>query len=252
MTSGPARSIVWSLSAVESVEIPYFMNDKEAVAHHAAAQVADGMLVGLGTGSTADCFIQALARRQRDEGLRITTVASSVISAIKARQLGLTLTAIEHLTRLDLYVDGADEVAPDLTILKGRGSDLVREKLLARGSDRFLVLVDRSKLVDRIGARFPIPVEVMPFAWQLVKHRLETLGGSGDLRPNAAGDGLAVTSHGSLVLDMNFPPDFDCASLDAALNATPGVVEHGIFRALASAVLIASDGRVEERRPAPA
>ncbi len=82
--------------------------------------------------------------------------------------------ALEHINRLDLYVDGADEVAPDLTLLKGRGFDLVREKLLARASDKFLVLVDQSKLVERIGERFPIPVEVMPFAWQLVKRRLET------------------------------------------------------------------------------
>lgn len=210
------------------------------------------MLVGLGTGSTANCFIEALARRHREEGLRVTAAASSVISGIKAQQLGLPLVAIEQLRRLDLYVDGADEVAPDLTVLKGRGSDLVREKLLARGSGRFLVLVDRSKLVDRIGARFPIPVEVMPFAWQLVKRRLETLGGRGELRPNASQDGLAVTSHGSLVLDMSFDADFDCANLDAALNETPGVVEHGIFRGLASAVLLVADGVVEERHPGAA
>jgi ribose 5-phosphate isomerase A len=92
----------------------------------------------------------------------------------------------------------------------------------------------------------------MPFAWQLVKQRLEALGGRGDLRPNAAGDGLAVTSYGSLVLDMGFAPDVDCTDLDAALNDTPGVVEHGIFRGLASAVLIASDGRIEERLPVTA
>lgn len=228
------------------------MNDKEAVARHAAAQVQDGMLVGLGTGSTANCFIAELARRQREEGLRVTTVASSTISAMKAQQQGLPLVAIEHLNRLDLYVDGADEIAPDLTVLKGRGSDLVREKLLAQGSDRFIVLIDRSKLVQRIGELFPIPVEVLPFAWQLVKRRLEKLGSRGELRPNAAGDGLAVTSHGSLVLDLNFPPDTDCAALDAALNATAGVIEHGIFRGLASVVLIASDGRIEERYPPPA
>ena len=227
------------------------MNDKEAVARLAAARVEDGMLVGLGTGSTANYFIAELARRQRDDGLRVTTVASSVISGIKAREQGLTLVAMEHIGGLDLYVDGADEVAPDLTVLKGRGSDLVREKLLARGSERFLVLVDRSKLVDRIGSRFPIPVEVMPFAWQLVAKRLEALDGRGDLRPNAAGDGLAVTSHGSLVLDMSFSADLDCAALDAALNDTPGVVEHGIFRGLASAVLIGNEGQVEERSPQP-
>lgn len=224
------------------------MNDKELVARHAAGLVQDGMLVGLGTGSTANCFIEELARRQREDGLRVTATASSAISTIKAQQLGLPLVALEHLTRLDLYVDGADEVTPDLTLLKGRGSDLVREKLLAHASNAFVVLVDRSKLVDRIGERFPIPVEVMPFAWPLVKRSLEDLGGRGDLRPNASKDGLAVTSHGSLVLDMVFDPAVDAKTLDEALNGTPGVVEHGIFRELATTVLIGADGRVEERR----
>lgn len=223
------------------------MNDKELVAIQAASQVKDGMLVGLGTGSTANYFIQELARRRKEEGLRVTAAASSVVSTIKAQELGLPLVAMEHLSRLDLYVDGADEVTPDMTLLKGRGSDLVREKLLARASDKFIVLVDQSKLVERIGERFPIPVEVMPFAWQLVKRRLEAIGGRGDLRQNASKDGLAVTSHGSLVLDMVFDPSLDSKALDAALNSTPGVVEHGIFRGLTSAIFIAVDGRAEER-----
>ncbi len=226
------------------------MNDKELVAKHAAAQVENGMLVGLGTGSTANCFIRELAHRRIEEGLQVTTASSSVVSAIQAQSLGLPLVAMEHLERLDLYVDGADEVAPDLTLLKGRGFDLVREKLLAKASGGFLVLVDRSKLVGRIGERFPIPVEVMPFAWRMVKRSLESLGGQGDLRRNASQDGLVVTSHGSLVLDMTFPQELGSKALDEALNGIPGVLEHGIFRGLASAVLVAVDGQVEERRPA--
>ena len=222
------------------------MNDKQLAARHAAAQVRDGMLVGLGTGSTANFFIEELARRRAEEGLRVTAVSSSIVSALKAQALGLPLVALEHLERIDLYVDGADEVTPDLTLLKGRGYDLVREKLLARAAGRFLVLADPSKRVQRIGERFPVPVEVMPFAWALVKRRLEDLGGTGGLRPNAAGDGLAITSHGSLVLDMAFGPEWDSWALDEALNATPGVVEHGIFQSLASAVLIALDGQVRE------
>jgi ribose 5-phosphate isomerase A len=224
------------------------MNDKQLAARHAAALVQDGMLVGLGTGSTANYFIEELARRRAEEGLRVTAASSSTVSAIKAQALGLPLAALEHLERIDLYVDGADEVAPDLTLLKGRGYDLVREKLLARAADVFLVLVDGSKLVARIGERYPIPVEVMPFAWRLVLRRLEALGGRGGLRANSAGDGLAVTSHGSLVLDVAFGPEWATEALEEALNATPGVVEHGIFRGLASAVAVAADGRVEERR----
>ena len=223
------------------------MNDKQRVAEQAARQVENGMLVGLGTGSTAQCFIDALARRYAEEGLRVATVASSVASSIHAHSLNLPLVALEHISRLDLYVDGADEVDPNLTVLKGRGADLVREKLLAQASERFIVLVDQSKLVSRIGERFPIPVEVMPFAWQLVKRSLEQIGGVGGLRQNAAQDGLIVTSHGSLVLDMAFPSGLAIAALEEALNGVPGVVEHGIFRNLASAVLIGSNGRVEQR-----
>ena len=111
------------------------MNDKELVAYQAARLVEDGMLVGLGTGSTANYFIEELARRKQEEGLQITAVSSSVISAIKAQGLGLPLAAMEHISRLDLYVDGADEVTPDMALLKGRGSDLVREKLLARAAE---------------------------------------------------------------------------------------------------------------------
>lgn len=223
------------------------MNDKELVARHAAGFVRDGMLVGLGTGSTANYFIEELARRRVEEGLQITAVASSIVSTIKAKQLGLPLVAMEHIGQLDFYVDGADEVAPDMVLLKGRGSDLVREKLLARASDQFLVLVDQSKLVDRIGERYPIPIEVIPFAWQLAKRSLEAMGACGDLRQNASKDGLAVTSHGSLVLDMVFDAGIDSRALDEALNGTPGIVEHGIFRGLASAIFVAAEGRVEER-----
>lgn len=223
------------------------MNDKEFVARHAASYVQDGMLVGLGTGSTANYFIEELARRCKEEGLKVTAAASSVVSTIKAQALGLPLVAMEHLSRLDLYVDGADEVTPDMTLLKGRGYDLVREKLLARASDRFLVLVDQSKMVSRIGERFAIPIEVMPFAWQMTKRTLESLGGRGELRPNAAKDGLAITTHGSLVLDMVFDDAGDAHALSNLLSSTPGVVEHGIFCDLASAVFIAAEGEVEER-----
>jgi ribose 5-phosphate isomerase A len=225
------------------------MNDKELVALHAAKQVKDGMLIGLGTGSTANYFIQELARRRNEEGLQVTTVASSVVSTIKAQELGLPVVALEHINHLDLYVDGADEVTPELTLLKGRGFDLVREKILARASERFLVLVDQSKQVKQIGERFPIPIEVMPFAWQLVKRRLETLGGRGELRQTAGKDGLVVTSYGSLVLDMVFDAIVDSEALDTLLNSTPGVIEHGVFHKLASVVLLAVDGQVQEHYP---
>ncbi|MBT3811584.1 MAG: ribose-5-phosphate isomerase RpiA [Gammaproteobacteria bacterium] len=226
------------------------MNDKQLVAQHAAKLVRDGMVVGLGTGSTADFFIAELARRQAEEGLQISCVSSSIVSMLKAQELGLSLVAIENLTRLDLYVDGADEVTPDNTLLKGQGADLVREKLLAKASEQFIVLVDQSKMVTHIGANFPIPVEVMPFAWRLVQNSLQQLGGQGTLRQNSTGKGLAVTSYGSLVLDMHFASTPEIAEFNHLLSATPGVIEHGIFHGLANTVLLAENGVVQEQKPA--
>lgn len=222
------------------------MNDKELIAKHAANRVMDGMLVGLGTGSTANCFIAELARRCREENLHITTVSSSDASAIEARKQGLPILDFEQISHLDMYVDGADEVSPDLTLLKGQGADLVREKLLATASEQFLVLVEHSKLVEYIGQKFAIPIEVMPFAWQLVKKQLEANGGQGDLRQNANKSGLAISSYGSLILDMRFDAQIDTKTLNNLLNSTPGIVEHGIFYALATTVLIGREGQIQE------
>lgn len=223
------------------------MNDKQLVALHAAKYVKDGMLVGLGTGSTANYFIEELARLQHEQGLKFTTIASSTISAQKAQSLQLPIVAIEHVSSIDLYVDGADEITPDNTLLKGRGSDLVKEKLLAKAATQFIAVADASKLVSYIGQNFTIPIEVIPFAWQMAKKNLEAVGGIGDLRPNAAKDGFWITSHGSYVLDMRFDASINASSLNALINNTPGVVEHGIFHQLTDLVLIAQDGVVSER-----
>jgi ribose 5-phosphate isomerase A len=221
------------------------MNDKELVALEAAKLVTNGMVVGLGTGSTANYFIDALARRQVEEGLQITTVASSTISAIKAQLTKLKVQSIAYVSKIDLYVDGADEITHNLTLLKGRGQDLVMEKLLAKAANQFVVVADRSKLVSHIGEKFVIPIEVIPVAWQLVKHTLEKTGAIGDIRLNASKDNVAITAHGSYVLDMKFPSDLDDQALNTLLNNTPGVVEHGIFYGLTSLVLVADNGKIE-------
>ncbi|HOY69762.1 MAG TPA: ribose-5-phosphate isomerase RpiA [Methylotenera sp.] len=223
------------------------MNDKQLVALHAAKYVKNGMLVGLGTGSTANYFIDELARRQNDEGLKVTTVASSTVSAQRAQSLNLPIVALEHISQIDLYVDGADEITPEMTLLKGRGSDLVKEKLLAKAAKQFIAVADESKLVSRIGQNFVIPIEVIPFAWQLAQRSLADLGAQGELRPNAAKDGFWVTSHGSYVLDMRFDADFSAEVLNQIINNTPGVVEHGIFIGLTDAIFIAANGTVREQ-----
>lgn len=220
------------------------MNDKQLVAIQAASRVQNEMLVGLGTGSTANFFIDELARRQQEEGLSITTVASSTISAQRAQSLGLPIVALEHINEIDLYVDGADEITPDMTLLKGRGSDLVKEKLLAKSAKAFIVVADKSKCVNKIGTNFAIPIEVTPFAWQLALKSLQNIGATGSLRPNAAKDGFWITSHGSYVFDMQFDQSIDATTLNALINNIPGVVEHGIFLELADEILISNNGHV--------
>ncbi len=223
------------------------MNDKQLVAIHAAKYVKSGMLVGLGTGSTANFFIEELARRQKDENLKVTTIASSQVSMIKAQALGLNVIALTQVAEIDLYVDGADEITPDMALLKGRGYDLVLEKLLAKAAKQFIVVADKSKLVGRIGTNYAIPIEVMPMAWKAAKRSLEAVGGIGELRQNVAKDGLSISSHGSLVLDMAFDQSISEEALNHLINNTPGVVEHGIFYGLTSVVLIADEGAIEER-----
>lgn len=220
------------------------LNPKQRVAASAAEMVENGMIVGLGTGSTANLFIDALASRCREQELQLRVVASSVISHNRAMQAGLNVMSINQLTGLDLYIDGADEVAPDLNLLKGRGQDLVREKILAHHADQFVVLIDDSKLVKAIGDTHPIPIEVNPDSWQLVQTALQQAGGHGELRLNAAGDNVFFTAAGSMVLDMRFT-DISCKTLDQLLSSLPGVVEHGIFYKLANEVLIGRDDGVE-------
>ncbi len=220
------------------------MNDKELVAFEAAKLAKNGMLIGLGTGSTANYFIEHLAKRQVEEGLKVSTVASSTISAIKAQACGLSLVSITQVKQIDLYVDGADEITPNLSLLKGRGQDLVMEKLLAQVAHQFIVVADKSKLVNFIGEKFIIPIEVMPNAWRIVKYHLEQHGAEGDIRLNANQDNIAVTASGNYVLDMRFPKNVDDQSLNILLNNTSGVVEHGVFYQLADKILIADQGIV--------
>lgn len=220
------------------------MNDKELVAKQAAQQITDGMMVGLGTGSTANYFIEELAFCSREQGLKVTLVASSLASTLKAQQLGLTVLAFEQVSGINVYVDGADEVSPELTLLKGQGADLVREKLLATASEQFIVLVDSSKLVERIGQQYAIPIEVMPFAWKLVNKQLESIGGYGHLRQNADKSSFAVSSHGSLIADVSFDDALNAKAINDALNSIPGIVEHGIFYGLATTVLVGDNGQV--------
>ena len=217
------------------------MNDKELVAHEVLGLVKNNMTVGLGTGSTANLFIEALAKKIKEESLNIAVVASSTVSQLKAQEAGLNYISLDQISEIDLYVDGADEITKELEILKGRGYDLVREKLLAQSSKSFIVIGDKSKIVSKIGENYPIPVEITPIAWKITKNIIENIAENCVLRPNTAGDAFAITSYGNYVLDCEFKYE-DLSKLANEISSIPGVFEHGIFLNLAKVALIANDG----------
>ena len=216
------------------------MTDQEAAALGAAAlaEVKPGTVVGLGTGQAATAFIHALGKAVK-EGLRITGVPTSDASATLARQLGISLIA--EPTTLDVAVDGADEVNPDLDLVKGFGGALVREKIVAAAARRFIVLVGEEKLVKVLGGRGRLPVEVVPFAVPFVTRRLTELGYPPVLRPK---DGKPwVTDNGNLILDATVTTIPDPAKLDRTLLDIPGVVGTGLFVGMAHLVMVWQDGR---------
>ncbi len=223
------------------------VDDKQIVGVAAAQKVKDGMVVGLGTGSTATHFIRELSRRIQDEKLSLKCVPSSIACAILARENGIPLLSVDQVSRIDLYVDGADEVAPNKSLIKGRGAAMVGEKLLCEACDAFIVIVDGSKLVKTLGEKFPVPVEIMPGALLIAQRAIAGLGGKPTLRQSGGKDGPVVTDYGNLILDVVFPIGSNWNTLDSALDGLPGVVGHGLFLRYAakSQVLVGADGGVQ-------
>jgi ribose 5-phosphate isomerase A len=207
---------------------------KRLAAESAVAQVLDGMVVGLGTGSTAEFVLLALARRIR-EGLRITGVPTSEHAATRARELGIPLTELTQT--IDLAIDGADEVERDtLYLIKGRGGALLREKIVAQASARFLVVVDETKILDRLAG--PVPIEVVPFGWQATARRLRDPGVKCSRRD-------FVTDNGNYILDCDFGTIPSPEALAADLDRTVGVVEHGLFLSFATEVHVGTPSGVQ-------
>jgi ribose 5-phosphate isomerase A len=218
-------------------------------AQAAAALVEDGARLGLGSGSTSAHFVRALAHRVRTEGLRVTGLPTSAATARLAQELGIPLIEPARALRLDLTVDGADEISPALALIKGGGGAMLREKVVASIARRFIVIADSSKLVTTLG-KFPLPVEAIPFAAPLVMDRIAELGGSPVIRPDPRNPGAhALTDQGNVILDCDFKTIDDPDRLAAALDAVPGVVEHGLFIKLAHEALIAMGDQVFLLRP---
>jgi ribose 5-phosphate isomerase A len=220
---------------------------KRAVARRAVEFIEDGMRVGLGTGSTATLFIQELGARVK-AGLKIRCVASSDASAKLGRDLGMSVTTLDELQELDLYIDGADEVGPQLALIKGGGGALLREKIVASAAKRFIVVVDETKMVKRLG-RFPLPVEVVKMALPLVEPKLAALGLNPKLRQATGGDGPYLTDEGNYILDCACGVIENPAETAAEIRRIVGVVEHGLFLHMASLALVGGETGVSEVDP---
>lgn len=213
---------------------------KQAVALAAVDQISNGMVLGLGSGSTAALMIKELGARLSDGRLQnIVGVTTSFQGEVLAAELGIPLKALNAIERIDLAIDGADEVDPGFQLIKGGGACHVQEKLVARRADRFVVVVDSSKLVERLNLEFLLPVEVLPGAWRQVQAELAALGGAAELRMALRKAGPVVTDQGNLVLDVRFGGGIsDPVGLEATLNNIPGVLENGLFVNLADQVLV--------------
>ena len=220
-----------------------------AVAARALDLIGGGALVGLGSGRTASVFVRMLGARVRD-GLSVTGVPASAETAALAREAGIPLVPLSEIELLDITVDGADEVAPHLDLMKGHGGALVRERIIASASRRQVILVGADKLVRRLGERFAVPVEVMPFAAGPVTRAIRAAGLRPGVRMDAAGSRGLVNENGNLTLDCALPAPLADAhaarALEASLLAMPGVVDTGLFLGTAERVLVGyPDGRVD-------
>lgn len=217
---------------------------KLAAAHAALRFVEPGMTVGLGSGSTATLFIQLLGKRVQ-QGLHIQGIASSDDSEQLGRSLGIPITNFDEHRTIDVAVDGADEVAPGLALIKGGGGKLLREKIVASASKRFIIVADSTKLVPQLG-KFPLPVEVIQMAVPLVMDRLVELGFTPVIRQAKDGSGPYNTDEGNLLLDCHSTGIADPAKTAADIRGIVGVVEHGLFLGFAERALIAGVDGVRE------
>jgi ribose 5-phosphate isomerase A len=218
---------------------------KKEAAQAAAQLVQNGMIVGLGTGTTAAYLVNELGRRVAEVGLRFTGVPTSERTAEQARSLGIPLATLADIKEIDLTIDGADEVQlGTLALIKGHGGALLREKIVASASKRMAVIVDETKLVKRLGGTLAVPVEVVPFGWEATARKLRAIGAGAELRPGVD-DKPYVTDGGHYILDCAFGLIADPKKIARELDETVGVVEHGLFLGLAKQVFVGGPGGVK-------
>ncbi len=217
---------------------------KQAVALAALDQIENGMILGLGSGSTAALMIEALAMKIKSGEIKdVVGVTTSFQGEVLASDLGIPLKSLSSVSGIDLAIDGADEVDPKFQLIKGGGACHVQEKLVAALAKKFIVVVDSTKLVKKLNLDFKLPVEVLPSAWRQVQKKLHDLGGKGNLRMAQKKAGPIVTDQGNLILDLSFRHGIDQPDLlESQINNIPGVLENGLFVNLTDQVLV---GKVE-------
>jgi ribose 5-phosphate isomerase A len=218
---------------------------KKAVAREALSFVEDDMAVGLGTGSTTAHFIRLLGKKVMEEELEVYGIPTSHQSRLLAIESGIPIASLDEVDAIDLAVDGADEVDPELNLIKGRGAALTMEKIIEYRAGTFLVLVDESKLVERLGQKMPVPIEVIPAAWRAIAEELEVFNAEAELRMAVKKDGPVITDNGNFILDARFAMIEDPLDMEMELNSIPGVVENGIFADIADVVLVGTPGGVK-------
>ncbi|MBE9191620.1 ribose-5-phosphate isomerase RpiA [Gloeocapsopsis crepidinum LEGE 06123] len=220
---------------------------KQEVGKAAADRVQSGTIVGLGTGSTTAYTIQFLGDRLKSGELKdIVGIPTSFQAEVLAKQYGIPLTTLDAVDHIDIAIDGADEVDPQKNLIKGGGAAHTREKIVDYLADQFIVVVDSSKIVDRLGSSFAVPVEVIPMAISPVMRAIEKLGGKPELRMGVKKAGPVITDQGNMVVDVKFDSIDDPANLEKSLNNIPGVLENGIFVGVTDLVLI---GEVQDGKP---
>ena len=218
---------------------------KKLAAEEAVKRVKSGMVVGLGTGSTAAFAVSAIGDRMKTEGLKIVGVPTSVRTFEQAQSLGIPLATLEEEPKLDLAIDGADEIElSSLNLIKGAGGALLREKLVEVSADKLIIIADATKKVDRLGEKFALPVEVVRFGWKGTFSRVEALGCKPVLRLDDSGNPY-ITDEQHYILDCAFGPMNDPVAIANALKGTAGVVEHGLFIDMTAEAIVATDTGIE-------
>ncbi|WP_175059235.1 ribose-5-phosphate isomerase RpiA [Thermococcus sp. 2319x1] len=219
---------------------------KRMVAKEALKYIDDDMIIGLGTGSTTAYFIQMLGKMLMTGELEdVYGIPTSHQSRLLALENGVPVVALDEVDAIDIAIDGADEVDPHLNLIKGRGAALTMEKIIEYRAGTFIVLVDESKLVEYLGQKMPVPIEVIPAAWRAIKEELEVFNAKAELRMGVKKDGPVITDNGNFILDAKFERIEDPLDMEIELNNIPGVVENGIFADIADIVLVGTKDGVK-------